>query len=63
MKKAFLFVSLLVAAAMLLSACGTAATPAPVPTVVPATAVPPAVVPPTAVPTATTNPLGTAADP
>ena len=59
MKKAFLFVSLLVAAAMLLSACGTAATPAPVPT-----SVPPVVVPSTAVPlptnpppTPTTNPL------
>ena len=58
MKKAMLFVSLLVATAMLLSACGTAATPTPAPT-----AVPPVVVPPTAVPVPTTNPLGTAADP
>ena len=62
MKKAFLFVSLLVAAAMLLSACGTAATPTPVPTsvppvVVPATAVPPTTIPPTTVPpTPTTAP-------
>jgi phosphonate transport system substrate-binding protein len=57
MKKAFLFVSLLVAAAMLLSACGAAATPAPVPTTVPSTAVPPTAVPPTEVPaTPTTAP-------
>lgn len=50
---------------MLLTACGTAATPEP-PTAVPATAVPPTAVPPTAVPPTaepTVNPLGTAADP
>jgi phosphonate transport system substrate-binding protein len=48
MKKTFAFVSLLVAAVMLLTACGTAATPEP--TAVPATAVPPTAVPPTEVP-------------
>ena len=65
MKKVFVFVSLMVAAVMLLTACGTAATPEP-PTAVPATAVPPTAVPPTAVPPTaepTVNPLGTAADP
>jgi phosphonate transport system substrate-binding protein len=61
MKKVFLLVSVLVAATMLLSACGTTATPAPV--VVPPTAVPPTAVPPTEVPQPTANPLGTAADP
>ncbi len=57
MKKAFLFVSLLVVATMLLSACGAAATPAPtaeVPTSVPPT-VPPTAVPPTEVPAAPTT--------
>jgi|GEM_PF-6853482 len=48
MKKGYAFVSLLVAAVMLLTACGPAATPTPV--VVPPTAVPPTAVPPTAVP-------------
>jgi phosphonate transport system substrate-binding protein len=48
MKKVFVFVSLLVAAVMLLTACGPAATPTPV--VVPPTSVPPTAVPPTAVP-------------
>ena len=65
MKKVFVFVSLMVAAVMLLTACGTVATPEP-PTAVPATAVPPTAVPPTAVPPTaepTVNPLGTAADP
>jgi len=60
MKKVFLFVSVLVAATMLLSACGPTATPAPVvvpPTAVPPTAVPPTAVPPTEVPaTPTTAP-------
>lgn len=67
MKKAFVIVSLLAAAAMFLTACGPAATPtqAPMATATePPTAVPPTAVPPTPVPpTATTNPLGTAADP
>ena len=57
MKKAFLFVSLLVVATMLLSACGAAATPAPtaeVPTSVPPT-VPPTAVPPTEVPATPTT--------
>jgi phosphonate transport system substrate-binding protein len=49
MKKLFVFASLLVAAVMLLSACGPAATPEP-PTTMPPTAVPPTAVPPTAVP-------------
>ncbi len=50
MKKVFVFASLLVAAVMLLSACGPAATTVP-PTAVPPTAVPPtSVPPPTAVP-------------
>ena len=48
MKKVFAFVSLLIAAVMLLTACGPAATPTPV--VVPPTAVPPTAVPPTAIP-------------
>jgi phosphonate transport system substrate-binding protein len=65
MKKVFVFVSLLVAAVMLLTACGPAATEVPtaVPTAIPPTKVPPTAVPPTAIPTATTNPLGTAAQP
>jgi phosphonate transport system substrate-binding protein len=70
MKKMYLFVSLLVVAFMLLTACGPAATVAPVATQPPATAVPPTAVPPTetpvpptAVPTPTTDPLGTAAEP
>jgi len=49
MKKVFAFVSVLVAAVMLLSACGPAATVAPA-TAEPSTAVPPATVPPTEVP-------------
>jgi phosphonate transport system substrate-binding protein len=57
MKKAFLFVSLLVVATMLLSACGAAATP--VPTAEPPTSVPPTVqptaVPPTEVPATPTT--------
>jgi phosphonate transport system substrate-binding protein len=57
MKKVFLFVSLLVAAVMLLTACGPAATPTPVATE------PPTAVPPTVEPTATANPLGTSAAP
>jgi len=66
MKKMYLFVSIMVAAAMLLTACGTAATPTAAP--VPATAAPvvPVLLPTTTlppVPTATTNPLGTAAQP
>ena len=66
MKKMYLFVSIMVAAAMLLTACGTAATPTAAP--VPATAAPavPVLLPTTTlppVPTATTNPLGTADDP
>ena len=48
MKKLYLFLSLLVAATMLLTACGPTATPTP--TAVPPTAVPPTAVPPTAVP-------------
>jgi phosphonate transport system substrate-binding protein len=66
MKKVLVFVSLMVAAVMLLTACGPAATPVPTavpPTAVPPTKVPPTAVPPTAVPSPTTNPLGTAADP
>jgi phosphonate transport system substrate-binding protein len=57
MKKAFMFVSLLVAAVMLLTACGPAATPTEVwpPTLPPAE---PTAVPPT--PEPTVNPLGTA---
>lgn len=55
MKKVFVFVSLLVAAVMLLTACGPVETPAP--TAVPPTKAPTAV-PPTAVPTATEIPLG-----
>lgn len=51
MKKAFVFVSLLVAAVMLLTACGPVATPEPT------------AVPPTAVPTATEVPLGSAEKP
>ena len=50
MKKAFIVVSLLVSAVMLLTACGPAATPTAAPTEPP-------------VPTPTTNPLGTAAMP
>ena len=65
MKKAFVFVSLLVAAAMFLSACGTAATPTPV--APPVATEPPTAVPPpptdTPVPPPTANPLGTAAQP
>ena len=70
MKKAFVFVSLLVAAVMFLTACGPAATPTPVATVAPVAPVatePPTAVPPpptdTPVPPPTANPLGTAADP
>ena len=62
MKKVFVFASILVAAVMLLTACGPVATPTAVPpTAVPPTKAPPTAVPPTAVPT--TNPLGTAAKP
>lgn len=57
MKKAITLVSLLVAAVMLLTACGPAATPTPAPTE------PPTTVPPTVEPSPTTNPLGTAAKP
>ena len=60
MKKVFVFVSLLVAAVMLLTACGPVATPEP--TAVPPTKAPTAV-PPTAVPTATEVPLGSAEKP
>ncbi|HEX7621610.1 MAG TPA: hypothetical protein VF359_10480, partial [Anaerolineales bacterium] len=49
MKKVFVFVSLMVAAIMLLTACGPAATTEP-PTSVPPTTVPPTALPPTAVP-------------
>jgi len=48
MKKMYIFVSILAAAVMLLTACGPAATAAP--TAVPPTAVPPTAVPPTEVP-------------
>ncbi len=63
MKKAFVFVSLLAVAVMVLSACGPATTPTPavVVTVIRETAVPPTAVPPTVEPTA--NPLGTADKP
>jgi phosphonate transport system substrate-binding protein len=62
MKKVFVFVYLIVAAVMLLTACGPAATATPEPpTAVPPTKVPPTAVPPTAEPTV--NPLGTAAMP
>lgn len=62
MKKGYAFVSLLVAAVMLLTACGPAATPTPVvvpPTTVPPppTTVPPTTEPPTAVPTAVPTPI------
>jgi len=70
MKKMYLLVSILVAAVMLLTACGSAATPAATPTAAPVATQPPAPTatqPPaptaTPVPTATTNPMGTAADP
>lgn len=61
MKKVFVFVSLMVAAVMLLTACGPAATTVPStavpPTTVPPTKAPPTAVPPTEVPpTATTVP-------
>jgi len=59
MKKGFIFVSLLVASILLLSACGPVTTPEP-PTSVPPTAVPPTAVPPTAVPPPS---LGTADNP
>ncbi len=62
MKKAFIFISILAAAAMLLSACGPAVTTAPA--TVPATKPPvvvPTDVPPTAEPTAV--PMGTADNP
>ena len=52
MKKVFVFISLLVAAVMMLTACGPAATPAP------ATAVPPTAIPVTAVPPTATAPTG-----
>jgi phosphonate transport system substrate-binding protein len=48
MKKVFVFVSLLVAAVMLLTACGPAATSTP--EVVPPTSIPPTAIPPTEVP-------------
>jgi phosphonate transport system substrate-binding protein len=60
MKKAFMFVSLLVAAVMLLTACGPAATPTPEVITIRETAVPPTAVPPTAVPPPA---LGTADNP
>jgi phosphonate transport system substrate-binding protein len=56
MKKLYVFVSILVATVMLLTACGPAATPAP--TAVPPTAVPPTKVPPTAVPPTETPGVG-----
>lgn len=56
MKKVFVFVSLLVAAVMLLTACGPVATPTPI-------VVPPTAVPPTAIPSPTVNPLGSVDDP
>ena len=62
MKKVLAFVSLMVAAIMVLTACGAS----PTPTAEPPTAVPPTVAPPTAVPPTpepTVNPLGTAAMP
>ena len=49
MKKLYVFVSLLLVAVVLLTACGTAATPVP-PTLAPATAVPATAVPPTDTP-------------
>jgi phosphonate transport system substrate-binding protein len=55
MKKLYLLVSIMVAAVMLLTACGSAATVAP--TAVPPTAVPPTAVPPTAVPPPTDTPV------
>ena len=58
MKKVLVITSLLVAAVMLFTACGPAAT---TPTAVPPTAVPPTKAPPTAEPTL--DPLGTAAKP
>jgi|WetSurMetagenome_2_1015567.scaffolds.fasta_scaffold101069_2 phosphonate transport system substrate-binding protein len=61
MKKTYLFVSMLVVAVMLLTACGAAATPAPVvATKPPATAVPPTktMVPPVLLPTNTPSSLG-----
>jgi len=69
MKKMYLFLTLLVAATMLLAACGAAATPtpAPVPTTVPATAAPTATqaptVAPTSAPTATVTKAPTATTP
>jgi len=66
MKKTTLFVSILVAAVMLLTACGPAATPVPTATKRAATAVAPTATrspTPTTVPTATTIPLGSAGDP
>jgi phosphonate transport system substrate-binding protein len=60
MKKVFVFASILVAAVMLLTACGPVATPEP-PTAVPPTAVPPTAVPPTAVPPTAVPPTPTTA--
>ena len=61
MKKAYVFLSLMAVLAMVLTACGTAATPTPAVTVIRETAVPPTAVPPTEAPTV--NPLGTADKP
>jgi len=61
MKKAYVFLSLMAVMAMVLTACGTAATPTPAVTVIRETAVPPTAVPPTEAPTV--NPLGTADKP
>ena len=58
MKKVFVFVSLMVAAVMLLTACGPAATTVP-PTAVPPTTVPPTKAPPTAVPPTEVPPTAT----
>ena len=62
MKKTYLFVSMLVAVVMLLTACGPAATATTAPVATePPTAIPPTAIPPTAEPTAI--PMGTADNP
>jgi len=60
MKKVFVFVSLMVATVMLLTACGPAATAVP-PTAVPPVVIPPTAVPPTAVPPTEVPPTATTA--